>query len=131
VALPFKEAFADAFGCRPDAFSQEVLKRCLYPHARVIWPLLEFAGGPAVLAAQAYMDLIAATRSKDELLDAIDEYRDEIRPHSGFLARRLYLRVSVERLLGLHHFVRETEQRRALQMGMYHPSGNIYSGSTV
>lgn len=115
MALPFKEAFADAFGCRPEDFPKEALKRCLYPHARAIWPLLDSAGGPAALAARAYMDLIAETRTKDELLDAIDEYRDEVRPYSGFLARRLYLRVSVERLLGLHHFVRETEQQRAIQ----------------
>lgn len=131
MALPFREAFADTFGCAPDDFSREALKRCLYPHARAIWSLLELAGGPPVLSAQAFMDLVAETRSKDELLDAIAEHRDEVRPYSGFLARRFYLRVSVERLLALHHFVRETEQQRAIQTGIYQPSSNIYSDSTV
>lgn len=131
MPMPFRDAFADTFGCAPEDFSREALKRCLYPHARLIWPLLQLAGGPPVLAAQAFMDLVAETRSKDELLDAIAEHRDEVRPYSGFLARRLYLRISVERLLGLHHFVRETEQQRAIQAGIYHPSDNIYSGTTV
>ena len=115
VVLPFKDAFADCFGCNPEDFSKEALKKVLYPHARSLWRFLEFGGGPAVLAAQAFMDLIAETRGKDDLLDAVREYRDDVRPNSGFLARRLKLRVSVERLLALHHFVREVEQKRALQ----------------
>ncbi len=64
------------------------------------------------------MDLVADTRNKDELMDAIQEYRDEVRPCSGFLARRLRLRVSVERLLALHHFVREVELQRAVNAAM-------------
>lgn len=124
MALPFRDAFADAFGCSPEEFSNEALKRCLYPHARTIWPLLELAGGPPVLAGHALMDLVADTRSKEDLLDAIDVYRDEVRPSSGFLTRRLYLRVSVERLLALHHFVRETEQQRAVKMGIHQLFGS-------
>jgi len=131
MALPFREAFVDCFGCRPDDFHREALTRCLYPHARIIWGLFELGGGPAVLAAEAFMDLISETREKDELLEAIDEYRDEVRPYSGFLARRLYLRVSVERLLALHHFVREVEQKHAMQIASKYHSSNIYSGSTT
>jgi hypothetical protein len=115
LLLSFKEAFSDCFGCGTKDFSKEALKKCLYPHARVLWGLLELGGGPPVLAAQALMDLIAETRSKDDLLDAIREYRDGVRPSSGFLARRLYLRVSVERLLALHHFVRDVEQKRKME----------------
>jgi hypothetical protein len=115
MALPFKDAFADCFGCRPEDFSQEALKKCLYPHARAIWGFLEFSGGPPALAAHAIMDLVAETVSKEDLLDAIKEYADGVRPNTGFLARRLKLRVSVERLLALHHFVREVEQKRSIQ----------------
>lgn len=114
MARPFKDAFAQCFGTQPDNFSREALKRCLYPHARVVWPVLELGGGPPVLAAEALMNLVAETRNKEELLDAIDEYRDDVRPYSGFLARRLYLRASMERLLGLHHFVREVEHQREI-----------------
>jgi hypothetical protein len=115
LLLPFKEAFSDCFGCDTEDFSKEALKKCLYPHARVLWGFLELGGGPPVLAAHAFMNLIAETRSKDDLLDAIREYRDEVRPNSGSLARRLYLRVSVERLLALHHFVREIEHKRKME----------------
>jgi hypothetical protein len=115
MALPFKDAFAACFGCKPEEFSPEALQRCLYPHARALWPSLKICGGPPVLAAEAMMDLIADTRNNDELRDAIAEHQNEVRPYSGVLARRLYLRVSVERLLGLHHFVREVEQRRLIQ----------------
>jgi len=129
MALPFRDAFSDCFGCKAEDFSREALKRCLYTHARAIWPLLELAGGPPVLAAQAFMNLVAETKGKEELLDAIVEYRDDVRPYSGLVARRLYMRVSVERLLALHHFVREVEWKRALQR--YQSTSNIYSGSTV
>jgi hypothetical protein len=115
MALPFKDAFADCFGCRPEDFSQEALKKCLYPHARAMWGFLEFSGGPPALAAHAMMDLVAETRGKEDLLDALKEYTDGVRPSSGVLARRLKLRVSMERLLALHHFVRDIEQKRALQ----------------
>src|SRR4051794_38002892 len=115
MVLSFKDAFADCFGCRPDDFSREALPKVLYPHARAVWGLLELGGGPPVLAAQGFMNLVAETRSKEDLMEAIAEYRDEVRPSSGFLARRLKLRVSVERLLALHHFVREVEHKRALQ----------------
>ncbi len=132
MPLPFREAFVDCFGCRPDNFQREALNRCLYPHARVLWGLLELGGGPAILAAEAFMELITDTKDKEDLLDAVGVYRDEVRPNSGFLARRLYLRVSVERLLALHHFVREVEQKHAMQLAArYHQSSNIYSGSTV
>ncbi|MDB6058224.1 MAG: hypothetical protein JWO95_2068 [Verrucomicrobiales bacterium] len=79
------------------------------------------------------MTLVADTRSKDELMDAIAEYRDEVRPHSGFLARRLYLRVSVERLLAMHHFVREVEHKHMIDAAAaeFQSASNIYSGSTV
>ena len=60
------------------------------------------------------MDIVAETRNKEELMDAVREYREDIRPHAGFLARNFRFRVSVERLLGLHHFVREAEQKRAI-----------------
>jgi hypothetical protein len=128
MALPFKDALAECFGMNPQDFSRETLKRCLYPHARAIWPLLELAGGPPVLTAQALIDLVAETRGKDELLDAMQEYRDEVRPHSGFLARRLYLRISVERLLGLHHFVREVERQRAIKSATRVRTGAAVAG---
>jgi hypothetical protein len=112
MALPFKVAFAECFGCQPEDFSREAVKRCLYPHARIVWSFFQLGGGPPVLAAEALMNLVADTRNKDELMDSLDEYRDDVRPHSGFLARRLYLRVSMERLLALHHFVREVEHQR-------------------
>lgn len=115
MALPFKDAFADCFGCNPEDFSKEALSKVLYPHARALWKYLELGGGPPVLAAQAFMELVADTRGKEDLQDAIKEYGDDVRPSSGFLARRLKLRVSVERLLALHHFVREVEQKRELQ----------------
>lgn len=133
MALPFRDAFAECFGTNPEDFSKDALDRCLYAHARAIWGFLKFAGGPPVLAADAFMSLVADTRSKDELMDAIAEYRDEVRPYSGFLARRLYLRVSVERLLAVHHFVRETEHQHMIQAATseYRSASNIYSGSTV
>jgi hypothetical protein len=135
MGLPFRDAFAGCFGCDPQDFPNEALKQCLYPHARIMWPLLELAGGPPVLAAQAFMSLVSETCSKDELMDAIESYRDEVRPHSGVLARRLYLRVSVERLLAMHHFVRETEKHRMIEAATSeyhsHTSSNTYSGSTV
>jgi hypothetical protein len=125
MALPFKDAFADAFGCRPQDFTREALQRCLYPHARFLWGFLELSGGPPVLAAEAFMALVAQTRNKGDLLDAIAEYQDGVRPHSGFLARRLYLRVSVERLLALHHFVREVEHQHTLKETLGRPADVI------
>jgi hypothetical protein len=130
MAATFKDSFCACFQCKPEDFAKRALECCLYPHARATWGFLEFGGGPATLAAQAFMNLVADTRNKEELMDAVREYREDIRPHAGVLAKSLRFRVSVERLLGLHHFVREQEQvRAAYASSAMRAASNIYSGS--
>ncbi len=71
-----------------------------------MWRILDLAGGRAVLAANAFIQMAGQAQSKEDLLDIINEYRDDIKPHSGFFAGRWKIRVSVERLVALHDEVR-------------------------
>src|SRR3569832_2053716 len=99
MAQTFKEAFCAHFGCRPENFGREALSRSLYPQARPFWRFLDLAGGKAMFAANTFIELAGQTRTKEDLLDVINEYRDDIKPHSGFMSQMFKVRVSVERLV--------------------------------
>ena len=109
MPLPFKDAFCRHFQCSAKDYSREAVWRCLYPHARSVWRALELAGGSAAHTATVLMEMVGETRSKEDLLDVISEYRDEIKPHSGLLARRFKIRVSILRLVALHDEIRKAE----------------------
>jgi hypothetical protein len=109
MAQTFKEAFCTYYRCKPEHYPREALSRCLYPQARAVWKVFELAGGPATLAANTFIELAGQTQSRDDLMDVITEYRDDIKPHAGFLADLFKLRVSIERLIALHETVRQTD----------------------
>jgi hypothetical protein len=96
------------FQCKPEDYQRKALLQCLYPQARIFWRLLDLTGGPAVLAAYTFIEMVGQTQSREDLLDVISEYRDDIKPHSGFLAQTFKVRVSIERLMALHNIIRKT-----------------------
>jgi len=111
MAQTFKEVFCAHFKCAPENYAREALSRSLYPQARTIWKVFDLAGGPAVRAANTFIELAGQTQSKEDLLDVITEYRDDIKPHAGFMADLFKLRVSIDRLIALHDLVRPLEIR--------------------
>jgi|GEM_PF-2700325 len=109
MAQTFKQAFCGHFHCPLEDFSREALARCLYPHARAVWKVIDLCGGHAALAATTFIDLAGQTLTKEDLLDVISEYRNDIKPHAGFLAQVFKMRVSIERVIAVHNLVRQTE----------------------
>jgi len=105
MTLTFKEAFCQRFDCRPENFERELLKRCLYSHAKVCWSFFDLAGGKPIRIAHQFVELIGQIRTREELRDVIDEYREDIRPHGGFLVQTLKFRVSIEKLVALYDSV--------------------------
>ena len=104
----FKQVFCAHFRCAPEDFNRKALARCLYPHAGFVWKILDLTGGPAVLAAYSFIELAGQTKTKEDLLDVISEYREDIKPHSGFLAQHFKVRVSIDRLIMLHDLIRSS-----------------------
>lgn len=118
MARTFKDAFCAHFGCRPEAYQREMLARSLYPQARPFWRFLDLAGGKAMMAASTFIELAGQTQTKEDLMDVINEYRDDIKPHSGFVAQVFKIRVSVERLVALHDLVRKSEMQNEPPSGV-------------
>ena len=108
----FKSAFCECFNCPEDRYGYEALKRCLYPHAGKMWRFLDLAGGNAVLTANTFIQMAGQAQSKADLLDIINEYRDDLKPHSGYMATHWKIRVSVDRLVALHDEVRSELAKR-------------------
>jgi len=111
VPPTFEEAFCAHFNFPKERFAREAMRRSLYPCARRIWPLLDLLGGPAILIAKFLIDSAARTRGKQDLLDLFSEYRQDIQPQGGFLAKKLKLRVSTQRLLVLNDLIRERAEK--------------------
>jgi hypothetical protein len=106
VAQTFKEAFCSYFELHPEAYEKEVIRRSLRGRARRLWPLLEITGGATVFSARHLVALAGETRTRDDLVDVIDEYEKDFKPHAGFLLRRLKIGLSCKNLLDVHDLVR-------------------------
>ena len=99
--MTFSEGFCAKFNVSPEAYEAEVMKRALYPLARVIrWLLVlipdYFSADRAFLASVGRM-----TRRRDFGLEEIEFVHHPA--NRGFLRRQLKLRVSARRL---HRLVR-------------------------
>lgn len=106
----FKKAFCDCLGCSADDYSREALSHCLYPHARLVWKLVDWSGGFTLMAANTLVELAADTESREDLMQLIEGYYQEVQPYSGLAGRVLKIRISTDRLLALHDRIRKSEK---------------------
>ena len=93
----FAQSYCQRHGLADDQFAQAVLRRALYPQARLILPLIESLA-PAYFAAD--LELIAdlgRMRSTRHFRDVSADYR-RILARSGFARRSLRVRVSMRQL---------------------------------
>lgn len=91
----FSQALCQSVGCTPDEYLRVALKHCLYPRPRCCHRLFV----PFLPAAdlQLLTDAGAATSVK-QFNELLNDYRCDFRVRSGFLQRRLKLRISTTRL---------------------------------
>ena len=109
----FAQLYAEQHSLSPRQVERDLLRRCLYPHARL---LHDFMTAVAPLHFAADFDLVREVAA----LTRASECRLEIRTHryhpagSGTLRRRFYLRLSTRRLRRLVQttFHRDARTRR-------------------
>jgi hypothetical protein len=90
----FAQLYAAQHGLPPAGTEREILLRSLYPHARLLYPVFEFAA-PLVFAAD--IDLISDVAQLTDPRDFdLDLHAHRHHPEGGGLWRRfLFLRLSV------------------------------------
>lgn len=106
--MTFSEGFCAKYHVRPEAYEAEVMKRSLYPAARVVRGFLALI--PDYFSAdRAFLNAVGRmTRRRDFGLEEIEFVHHPA--NRGFLRRQLKLRVSARRLHRLVRAVFNDEQ---------------------
>jgi hypothetical protein len=86
------------------------MDQSLYPHARLVWKLVDWSGGFTLMAANTLVELAGDTEDREDLMRVIQGYYLEVQPYSGWLGRALNIRISTDRLLALHDRIRQSEK---------------------
>ena len=105
----FAQAFCGRVGCAPEDYLRVALKHCLYPRARVFAPALRFCAPAADIQL---LEAAGAATTEQRLNDLLRDYRYQLHLRGGFLAKRLKLRVSGNRLQKLFTQVMRGESGR-------------------
>jgi hypothetical protein len=91
----FAQALCKRVGCAPEDYLRVALKHCLYPRARVFAPALRFCAPAADIQL---LEAAGEATTEQQLNGLLRDYGYQLHLHGGFLAKRLKLRVSGERL---------------------------------
>jgi len=102
-AATFSERFCAEHGLLPEEYMKDVLRRSLYPMARVLQPLLGLKSGYFASDCEFISCVGGISRESDFELEVYAYIQDPM--NCGFLRRNLRLRVSATRL---HILVRRT-----------------------
>jgi hypothetical protein len=84
-------------GCSSDDFEEEVLKQCLYPQARMLYPVLSRLGAGFFRWDRDLIHWISSARDSDEFSRELAAFNRHHAPN-GMLRNRLRLRLSRRRL---------------------------------
>jgi hypothetical protein len=92
----FQALYCDRWGVSPDRFRNDLLARTVYPHARLLAPLLRLMTGH-FQADYEFIDDVAHLERVELFHDAMDSYVGHF-SNRGFLRRGLRLRISARRM---------------------------------
>lgn len=97
----FAQLYAEQTGTPPGEVERQLLRRCLYPHARLLQPILAVVA-PGIFAAD--IDMIHNVAQVTDAYEfTYDARAHRHHPAAGGIARRcFFLRLSTHRL---HHLV--------------------------
>lgn len=93
----FYESFCAANGLGHGEFEREMLKRCLFPHARLLRPVIEAVAPGFFCADIDFLRGVGVLRHRREFAYEADDFMAGL-SRSPFLRRVLRLRVSVARV---------------------------------
>lgn len=97
----FRQAYCEKFGCLPADYANKVFWRCLYPHARLLAPLLLWLNkGYFELSFQTIHEL-GETANYNDFKAELDGFTLANRNARSLLRKRLRVRVSGRRLMAL------------------------------
>ncbi len=96
----FRDLFCRATDCSPEAFEKELMQRCLFRRARLLYPWIEHLNGDFFFHERRLVEQIAAQESYEGIRYDIDFYQHKF---VSTCARRsaLRIRLSGQRLLQL------------------------------
>jgi hypothetical protein len=106
----FAELYCTRHGLAPEDYVKAVFTRALYPHARLLQPILGLFSGYFVADRDFVYCIGRITRMRQFDQEAIAYVQDP--NNRGFLRKGLRLRVSVSRM---HHLVRATMREGSKQ----------------
>ncbi|MCC5806688.1 MAG: hypothetical protein JJU00_10215 [Opitutales bacterium] len=94
----FRDHFCRELSCPPEAFEREVMRRCLFRRARLLYPWIELFNGDFFFHERKLIERIANERNLNDIRHDIDFYQHKFVSMS---ARRgaFRIRISGQRLI--------------------------------
>lgn len=94
----FKDLFCHELSCPPEKFEREVMRRCLFRRARLLYPWIELLSGDFFFHERKLIERIANERNFNDIRHDIDFYQHKFVSMS---ARRgaFRIRISGQRLI--------------------------------
>ncbi len=94
----FKDHFCRELSCPPERFEREVMRRCLFRRARILFPWIELFSGDFFFHERKLIERIANERNFNDIRHDIDFYQHKFVSMS---ARRgaFRIRISGQRLI--------------------------------
>lgn len=96
----FREHYCLQRSCKPERFEREILRRCLFRRAHLLYPWIEWFNGDFFFHERKLIERIGHERNYEDIRHDIDFYQHKFVSTS---ARRgaLRFRISGQRLLGI------------------------------
>jgi hypothetical protein len=96
----FAESVCEQLGLHPNQYENEVFRRCLYPKARALLPLLQFYNPSFFAPDRDFIRRVGKVRRREDLTRELDEFYYHPR-NVGWMRRRFNLRISCRKLVAL------------------------------
>ena len=96
----FAESVCEQLGLHPNQYENEVFRRCLYPKARALLPLLQFYNPSFFAPDRDLVRRVGNVRRREDLTRELDEFYYHPK-NVGWLRRGFSLRISCRKLVAL------------------------------
>jgi hypothetical protein len=100
----FSALFCERFGCAVEDFEKRAFRQCLYPHAKILAPLIRVILPGCFARDLAFIRYLGTTRRISQVVDAASEFHDKGGFEEGFRFTNLKIRVSGSKAI---HLARE------------------------
>lgn len=97
----FKSLFCELYGCMPEEYEERAFRACLYPHARLVAPIIRALAPKFFERDFALIQYLASAPGRRHAMNEIAAYMEANESKGGFFRKVLRIRISARKASGL------------------------------